>query len=405
MTMATVSSDNLGNLQLCQFIQRQIQARADRRITFAEFMDWALYHPDYGYYNHRARQIGPTGDFFTAPHLGADFGELLAVQLVDMWERLGKPEPFTIVEMGAGQGLLAQDVLRYLQAHHGDLFGQLEYIIIEKAAGLIAQQEQQLQAQFGDRISLTWRSLESMADQPIVGCYFSNELVDAFAVHLVEFVQGELQEVYVTVEDDRFVETLGSISTPNLANYFELIGLSPKGGEYPDRYRTEVNLAGLDWISSVAVGLAKGYVLTIDYGYPAARYYNRVRSQGTLQCYYQHSHHSDPYIYVGEQDITAHVDFTSLERQGERVGLEKLGVTQQAMFLMALGLGDLLAALGRSESRDPQEVMHCLRQRDALHQLINPMGMGNFGVLVQGKGLNASEKEIKGLQAPIPGIF
>jgi SAM-dependent MidA family methyltransferase len=403
--MATVSSDNLGNPPLRQFIQRQIQERADRRITFAEFMDWALYHPDYGYYNHRARQIGPTGDFFTAPHLGADFGELLAVQLVDMWERLGQPEPFTIVEMGAGQGLLAQDVLRYLQANHGDLFGQLEYIIIEKAAGLIAQQQQQLQGQFGDLISLTWRSLAAMADQPIVGCYFSNELVDAFAVHLVEFVQGELQEVYVTVEDDRFVETLGSISTPDLANYFELIGVSPTGGEYPERYRTEVNLAGLDWISTVATGLAKGYVMTIDYGYPAARYYNRVRSQGTLQCYYQHSHHSDPYIYVGEQDITAHVDFTSLERQGEQVGLEKLGVTQQAMFLMALGLGDRLAALGRSESRDPQEVMRCLRQRDALHQLINPMGMGNFGVLVQGKGLNATEKDVKGLQAPIPGIF
>jgi SAM-dependent MidA family methyltransferase len=403
--MSIGSPHHRDNPQLRQFIQSQIQQRADRRITFAEFMDWALYHPDYGYYNHRARQIGPMGDFFTAPHLGADFGELLAVQFVDMWERLGQPEPFTIVEMGAGQGLLAQDVLRYLQDHHGDLFGQLEYIIIEKAAGLIAQQQQQLQAQFGDRISLTWRSLESMADQPIVGCYFSNELVDAFAVHLVEFIQGELQEVYVGIEDDRFIEILGSISTAELATYFDLIGLRPTGGEYPERYRTEVNLAGLDWIKYVAAGLAQGYVMTIDYGYPAARYYNRVRSEGTLQCYYQHSHHSDPYIYVGEQDITAHVDFTSLERQGEKVGLEKLGVTQQAMFLMALGLGDRLALLGRSESRDPQEVMRCLRQRDALHQLINPMGMGNFGVLVQGKGLSPLAKEVKGLQAPIPGIF
>jgi SAM-dependent MidA family methyltransferase len=414
-----LSPDLWGGNQLRQWIAQQITQRPDRRITFAEFMDWALYHPEYGYYNNRARQIGAIGDFFTAPHLGPDFGELLAQQLVAMWQQLGRPRPFQLVEMGAGQGLLAQDILRYLQQHEPDCFANLEYIMVEKAAGLMAQQQRQLQGQFGNRVALSWQTLESLADQPITGCIFSNELVDALAVHRVEFVGGELQEVYVTtladpqladpqlvdpqLADPQFGDVLGSASTPRLAEYFDFVGVQPTGTDYPDRYRTEVNLAAIDWLRSVAAGLARGYVITIDYGYPASRYYSRVRSQGTLQCYYQHSHHADPYIHVGEQDITAHVDFTALERQGEQIGLRKIGVTPQMMFLMSLGLGDRLAQLGQSQSTDPQEVMACLRRRDALHQLINPMGMGNFGVLIQAKGLTESELQYlpQGLQAPI----
>jgi SAM-dependent MidA family methyltransferase len=405
-----------------QVIQRAIQAHPDRRIPFRDFMDLALYHPQYGYYNHRAQQIGPSGDFFTAPHLGADFGELLAEQFVQMWHLLGSPQSFSLVEMGAGQGLLAQDILRYLEKCHRDCFDNLEYIIIEKAAGLITQQQRQLQSQFGDRINLHWQTLESLQDRPITGCFFSNELVDAFPVHRVEFVNGELQEIYVTHHQQSgqqseqqsecqseqqpgscFCEILAQPSTPDLEQYFELIGCRPIGSDYPDRYRTEVNLAALNWLSSVAAALEHGYILTIDYGYPASRYYNRVRSQGTLQCYYQHSHHNDPYIHIGQQDITAHVDFTSLERQGDCLGLTKIGVTQQAMFLMSLGLGDRIAALGRSDSTDPQEIFSRLQRRDALHQLANPMGMGNFGVLIQAKGLSpqVQAQTLQGLAAPV----
>ncbi len=398
---------------LGHLIREQIQQRVDQRITFAEFMDVALYHPQYGYYNDRARDIGPNGDFFTAPHLGADFGQLLAEQFVEMWQMLGQPQPFQLVEMGAGQGLLAQDILRHLAQHYTDCFGNLEYIIIEKAAGLIHQQRQQLESQFGDRLTLRWQTLESLADQPITGCLFSNELVDALAVHLVEFEQGKLQEVYVTVQDDRFCEILGSASSPKLEQYFEFIGVRPTGADdtgadYPDRYRTEVHLAAQDWLQSVAAGLARGYILTIDYGYTARRYYNRVRAQGTLQCYYQHRRHHDPYINVGKQDITAHVDFTHLVRWGEQCGCSTVGITSQAMFLMALGLGDRIAQLSQSESRDPQTIFDRLRQRDALHQLINPMGMGDFGVLLQAKGLTAAafSHRLQGFDAPIPsGLF
>jgi SAM-dependent MidA family methyltransferase len=401
-----LSTGPLSTGPLPLLIQQQILAMPDRRITFAAFMEQALYHPDWGYYSQRARSIGAAGDFFTAPHLGAAFGEMLAGQLVQMWVVLDRPRPYTLVEMGAGQGLLAKDILRWIRQHDPQCFDCLEYIIVEKTAGLVAEQQQQLLGELGAAVPIAWKTLDAIAAQPIVGCCFSNELVDAFPVHQVVFVQGELQEVYVTVEGDQWVEVLAPPSTPELVAYFAQLGQRPVGPDYPDPYRTEVNLAAIDWLRSVNAALTRGYVLTIDYGYPADRYYSRVRSQGTLQCYYQHSHHSDPYIHIGEQDITAHVNFTALGQTGQAIGLDTVGVTSQAMFLLSLGLGDRIAALGQSDSTDPQEIIQRLRQRDALHQLINPMGLGNFGVLIQSKGLSRSQSAIAltGLATPIDWV-
>ncbi len=147
----------------------------------------------------------------------------------------------------------------------------------------------------------------------------------------------------------------------------------------------------------VSSRLQRGYLLTIDYGYPAHRYYNPMRSQGTLQCYYRHLHHNNPYINIGRQDITAHVDFTALQRWGEMCGLDNLGFTQQGLFLMALGLGERIAALSTSS---PESIQQLLQQRDALHQLIDPTGLGRFGVLVQSKNLTDAEtaSSLKGLK-------
>jgi SAM-dependent MidA family methyltransferase len=219
-------------------------------------------------------------------------------------------------------------------------------------------------------------------------------------VHQIAIADGQLQEVYVTVtsgDSPQFNEQLGDLSTPELAIYFNLIGIDLLSGTYPDGYRTEVNLAALDWLQTVSDRLHRGYVLTIDYGYPAHRYYNPRRNQGTLQCYYQHSHHNNPYVYVGDQDITAHVDFTALERQGDRCGLQSVGSIQQGLFLMALGLGDRIAALSNPTSN--QSLQAVLSRRETLHALINPMGLGNFNVLIQSKNLTANEqqKTLKGL--------
>ena len=158
----------------------------------------------------------------------------------------------------------------------------------------------------------------------------------------------------------------------------------------------------IDWIQTLANKLHHGYILTIDYGYSADRYYNYRRTGGTLQCYYQHQANSNPYVNVGLQDITAHVDFTTLAERGEDVGLTSLGLTQQAYFLMALGLGDRIAALSQTETQNIQEINDRLQTRTALHQLIDPTGLGNFCVLIQSKNLTATElsRSLRGLTIP-----
>jgi SAM-dependent MidA family methyltransferase len=409
------------NPALCEAIAQHISSSPQKRITFAEFMDMALYHPEFGYYSTKAVNLGKQGDFFTSIHLGADFGELLAVQFAQMWEILGQPVSFSLVEMGAGQGLLALDILKYIQQQYPDFFSALDYVIVEKSPVLRQEQQQRLQ-----EFCVRWFNLEEIASQSITGCFFSNELVDAMPVHQFVLEQGKLWEIYVTTPENltpqlttplsacgeglgvrsyqgvaqgtnlEFVEIADTSSTPKLLEYFDLVGVNIS--DFPDNYRSEVNLAALDWLSMVADRLQRGYLLTIDYGYPANRYYNPRRSQGTLQCYYHHQRHNDPYINIGQQDITAHVDFTALERWGERCGLDKVGFTEQALFLMALGLGERIAALSYTQ----QPISQLLRRRDVLHQLLDPLGLGGFGVLVQRKGLTTQEavEPLKGLSVP-----
>ncbi|HEY9628934.1 MAG TPA: class I SAM-dependent methyltransferase [Coleofasciculaceae cyanobacterium] len=401
---------------LCEAIAQQIAQSPQQRITFAEFMDLALYHPDYGYYvahsqdMQKGLQGGIQSDFFTSPHLGADFGELLAEQFAQMWELLDRPHPFTLVEMGAGQGLIVQDVLRYLHRQHFECFEALEYIVVEKSPAMVAVQQARLQNLTRSWGHLSWKTWDEIPSNSIIGCCFSNELVDAFPVHQIAIANGMLQEIYVTAGDteDAFTEAIATPSTPKLAEYFDLIKLKFPAEIYPEPYRSEVNLAALDWITTVGDRLKTGYLLTIDYGYSAQRYYSPSRAEGTLQCYYQHAHHSNPYRAIGRQDITAHVNFTALEQQGDRCGLQTVGFTQQGLFLMALGLGDRIAGLSETGSlelreRSPQalSLQDILRRRESLHALINPMGLGNFGVLVQSKGLDeALSQPLKGLTTP-----
>jgi SAM-dependent MidA family methyltransferase len=380
-----VESINLSPLE--QIARDKITTSLQKQITFAEYMDLVLYHPEYGYYSSGTVEIGKAGDFFTSSSLGADFGELLAQQLVEIWEILDKPVPFTVVEMGAGQGILADDILNEL-VKYPDCFKALEYVIVEQAPKLIKRQQKALQPWLEKGIKINWRSLEEIPDNSVTGCYFCNELVDAFPVHRVILQENQLKEIYVTVLENELAEIVGELSTPRLADYFELVDISLSQPVYPEGYRTEVNLAALDWLSTVAKKLSKGYLITIDYGYTAQRYYSPQRRKGTLQCYYQHRRHNNPYALVGQQDITAHVDFTALERWGERVGLSNLGFLQQGLFLMALGLGERLSGLS-SGKYSFQEV---LQRRDALHQLIDPNGLGGFGVLVQSKGLTTKQK-------------
>jgi SAM-dependent MidA family methyltransferase len=442
--------------ELCQFIRQKIQERPQKRVTFAEYMTWVLYHPEYGYYS-RGAGIGASGDFATSPHLCADFGETLAEQFVEMWQVLGCPQSFQLVEMGAGQGILAGDILRYLRDRYPDFFRAIEYIVVEKSESLKTEQQHRLR-----NAPIQWCNFEELDRNSIVGCFFSNELVDAFPVHQFVIQSGKLHEIYVAIATERsvktipsfvdvgvngidpswdyrgvqmshcgrmpfaptnspnrpggcytapneekieFVEVVGEPSNSQLAEYLEFSGVDIT--QYPEGYRSEVHLAALDWVEMVAQRLQRGYVLTIDYGYSADRYYSLGRDRGTLQCYYRHRYHDNPYVYIGNQDITAHVNFTALQRQGELLGLSTLGFTPQGLFLMALGWGDRLVQLGNSpqgqKTATARDIARIMQRRQTLHALIDPMGFGKFGVLIQGKGLSDEEsgRWLKGLTEPL----
>ena len=224
-------------------------------------MELALYHPQFGYYASKANPrkeaaIGPQGDFVTSPHMGHDFGELLAAQFADMWESLDRPETFTLVEMGAGQGLVAADVLSGLRSHHPNCFASLQYIIVEKSASLRAEQQKRLSQWQAEGVALSWQAFEEIPKDSVVGCVFSNELVDAFPVHWVELHDQQLKEVWVGLGGDGFTPVVGELSTQQIEQYFERIEIELAG--YEAGYRTEVNLAALDWIEGVGDRLKQG---------------------------------------------------------------------------------------------------------------------------------------------------
>jgi len=380
--------------QLVQVIRDRITHSPQNKISFAEFMDLALYHPDLGYYSGGNVEIGAGGDFFTSVSLGADLGDLLAVQFAQMWECLSQPQPFILLEMGAGLGDLALDILKAVEGRYPVFYSRLEYWIVEESPALIRRQKEVLKG-----YPVQWKTWSEIEDNSMVGCCFANELVDAFPVHQVRVEDGELKEVYVTETEAGLTEITGELSTPQLAQYFQEMGVDLLAPDYAKPYQTEVNLAAISWLETVAKKLQKGYLITIDYGYSATRYYNRERSRGTLQCYYQHRRHNNPYINLGQQDITAHVNFTALQHYGQQYGLETLGQTKQAMFLMALGLGEKLNALSSGQFG----VEQILQRRDALHQLMDPTGLGGFETLIQGKGLKETEatQPLQGLTVPL----
>ncbi len=222
-----------------------------------------------------------------------------------------------------------------------------------------------------------------------MGCFFSNELIDAIAVHLITWKKEQLQEIYVTYNEGKIQQVCDVLSTHKIANYFQTININ-FSATYPEDYTTEVNLQALDWLEKVANKLKQGYLLTIDYGYIADKYYHPQRFQGTLKCYYQHRHHNNPYINLGFQDITSHVNFTALETYGLQYGLSNIGYTQQALFLMNLGLGDRLNQLSYTKLPLPE----ILSRRNQLHNLINPQGLGNFKVLLQSKNIDVEKNKV-----------
>lgn len=346
-------------------------------VSFHDFMEMALYYPEKGYYTSAQNKIGKTGDFYTSSNLTPAFGAMIGQQIEEMWDISGRKD-FTVVEYGAGTGVLCHDILDYLQ-NNLELYEQLNYCIIEKSPVMREKQK----AHLNQKVS--W--VNSIRDIPeITGCILSNELLDNFSVHQV-VMQDELMEVFVDYKND-FVEMLKPAKKELTEYLAELNVVLPKG------FRTEINLDAIAWIKEIAAFLKKGYVITIDYGYLSGELYSGRRSSGTLVCYNKHTINDNPYSNIGEQDITSHVNFSALSHFGSKYQLECCGLTSQAGFLLALGFKEYLRKLLAAELG--QDVMSMVKKESFLtHTLLIDMGL-KFKVLIQQKGI--LKKELSGLK-------
>jgi SAM-dependent MidA family methyltransferase len=337
-------------------------------VTFERFMEIALYDPDLGYYTSPKTRIGREGDFYTSSYLHRAFGRMVGRQIQEMWQLMGRPEGFTIAEMGAGAGFVCRDMLECLS--DSEFFSALRYIIIEINPPL-RELQKGLLAGYGRKVK--WLSSLKEAGQ-FRGCVFSNELLDAFPVHLVSSEDG-LKEIYVAASDLKLKEDPGPLSTSEISEYFREFSIELKKG-----YRTEVNLRIKEWLKDVDEVLAEGFILTVDYGYTAREYYDEDRTRGTLMCYYRHRISEDPFENIGEQDITAHVNFSSLRAWGEQMGFKTVGFCGQGAFLVALGIDEEMRRL----TAGTKDALFEIAQ---IKKLILPQGMGeSHMVMVQYRG-------------------
>jgi Uncharacterized conserved protein len=364
--------------ELVQFIRETIRTRGP--ISFAWFMQQALYHPVRGYYSAGRCAIGRRGDYYTNVSVGPLFGQLLAAQFAEIWERLGKIDNFVLVEQGAHHGEFARDVLESARKGWPDFFAALRYRIIEPFPVL---QLRQLQALAGFENKIQWRdSIDAL--EPFTGVHFSNELLDAMPVHLIVSqcerglsapAECAWLEKFVTLNDHAFAFIDQPIADQTLRDHLQKCPAQLAG------YQTEVNLAALDWIDNLSRKLDRGYVVTIDYGYPSDEFFAPHRSAGSLQVRAQHRLLGSPFEQIGNADITSHVEWTSIAECAEACGLQVKGFTDQHHFITGI-ISEVAHDIAQDDA-DP-------KAKRALQTLLHPEMLGrNFQILALGKNVDA----------------
>jgi SAM-dependent MidA family methyltransferase len=363
-------------------------------ITFARFMEVALYDPVDGYYVREKRRPGRGGDFITAPESSAYFGLTLARQLAECWERLDRPETWAIREFGSGVGGLAYDLIAGLSteapaAAEGLRYHMAELNLAQRREAMSAMREVGLASKI---------VLEDPNDDlpPITGLVLANEVADALPVHrLVRTDQGWIEQ-YVDWRNGWFTWSDGPVSpeAEPVVTALEAEGIDWNPGDVAD-----VSPAASAWFERAASGLERGYAILIDYGYAARELYQAHRLQGTIRGYFEHSVTDDPFRRIGNQDLTAHVDFTALQRAGESAGMVPAGLTTQGAFLASLDLGEFLLRLQQEEGAT---VADYLSAQSVMRRLIDPGGMGRFGVLMMAKDAPVEPPLAGFLTAPPP---
>ena len=355
--------------RLAELIRAEI-ARAGGAIAFARFMELALYAPQLGYYSAGKHKFGAAGDFVTAPELGPVFAQCLARQCAQI---LGAVPQGDILEAGAGSGALAVQLLLELER-----LGQLpaHYFILEISGTLRARQ----QALFTDQAAhllARVRWLDSLPSAGFRGIVLGNELLDAMPVERFRVGADGIAQLLVGWEENRFVWR-GAPANDALRERVTALGL-------PEGYISEIGFAAEGWVRSVADILEQGVLLLVDYGFPGHEFYHPQRATGTLMCHYRHRAHDDPLMFVGLQDITAHVDFKAIARAGTESGLSLLGYTSQALFLLGCGLDDIATRINQSDAR-----AH-LQFTNEVKKLTLPHEMGElFKVIAFGRGVDTA---------------
>lgn len=351
-------------------------AQAGGRITFAEFMGLALGHAEHGYYSRKDLRWGKDGDYETSPEVHPIFGYLWARQVLECWERLGRPASFDLVEVGAGSGAFMASVLTWLRSRAPECFAAVRPVVLDGHPHRLDQQRTTLRARgFLAEHALTEDWLAR--DGTTTGIVISNEFFDALPVHLVERSGTDLREVYVTTGDGRLALQAGDLSTPDVTTYFDALGVLPGDGA-----RAEVGLAARNAMRRIAARIERGYLLTIDYGYEARELYASWRTQGTLMAFRAHSPQPDPLEQPGLTDLTYHVDFTTLAAAAAAEGFASAPLTSQAEALTVLGLADALRAAGE---RGHLDVQRYAAERRAAETLTDMSGLGRIKVLAMAK--------------------
>lgn len=353
--------------QLCELIQHDI-ALQEGWIPFSRFMELALYAPGLGYYSAGASKFGAAGDFVTAPELSPLFGRTLAYQIAEIIT-LSTPH---ILELGAGSGKLALDILTELERmqHLPDT-----YSILEISADLRERQQTLLQTHL-PHLAHRIKWLDELPDT-LSGAIIANELLDALPVHLVRWTNTDIFERGVSVKGNNFIWVDRLAETPALLEQAQRISV-------PENYLSEISLNAAGLVSGLSERLSSGAMLFFDYGFGSREYYHPQRNYGTLMCHYRHHAHDDPFFLPGLQDITAHVDFTAIAENAIDHGAHLLGYTSQAHFLMNAGIMDLISAVSPDNLRD------YLPLSAQIQKLTSPAEMGElFKVIALGKGIKS----------------
>ncbi len=366
--MPPPDADALAHSEGCAAHIRAEIVKAKGWISFAQFMDLALYAPGLGYYAAGARKFGAAGDFVTAPEISALFGQCIARSIAATIAVTDGD----VLELGPGSGKLACEVLLEL-----DRLGILpkHYFLLEVSADLRQRQTQAL-ARLPSHLAKLAVWLDTLPDT-FDGAIVANEVLDVVPVHLVTFSSGWVFERGVVVDDQNKFQWRDNPAIPKSLNKqvsriqtgFSAIGVD---NGVPDDYLTEIAPAVDGLVASLAKSLHRGTILLVDYGFRHAEYYHPHRATGTLMCHYRHYAHTDPFYLPGLQDITAHVDFTSVAETGIAAGMELIGYTSQAQFLLQAGITELIAAV------DPADASAYLPMTNQAQRLLSPAEMGEF---------------------------